>query len=303
MLLGTGKYGIVHRVNHNDNWYAGKTIHKSLYVDGSANQTRVTLVCNRFVKLDHSNVEAFVAVELSCTENIPMLLTEFFPENLDEFVSRHKTNLAFCEQLSLATNMAYGLSYLHQNDMIHSNLHGRNVLINDQHQAKIGDFICPQLHQAGVIHNATDSSDTQAFIAPELSEDKAVHSVESDVFALGVLFLQVFVQEVPTTDSKLIAKLDDCHPIQPLTYSCISEDKEVRPDCAEICDQLTRSKGNPQCIIYNCLYGKNVSHVIPIDTVCKAHVPLILPFLISKYINIIHMPVCSCDFPLSFVDT
>lgn len=264
MLLGMGRYGIVHRVNHNDTWHAGKTIHKILYVDGSANQTRVTLVCNKFVEFDHSNIELFVAVEQSCTENIPMLLTEYFPENLDEFVIRRKTNLAFCEQLSLATNMADGLSYLHQNDITHGNLHGRNVLIDDQHQAKIGDFICPQLCQAGIIHNATDSSNTQAFVAPELSEDKAVHSVESDVFALGVLFLQVFVQEIPTTDSNLITKLDDCHPIQPLVYSCISEDKEVRPDCAEICDQLAHSKDSPHCIIYNCLYGKKVSHVIPI---------------------------------------
>ena len=266
MLLGTGKYGIVHRVNHNDKWFAGKTIHKSLYVDGSANQTRVTLVCNKFVELDHSNIEAFVAVEQSCTEeNIPMLLTECFPENLDDFVSRCKSNLAFCEQLSLATNMADGLSYLHHNDITHGNLHGRNVLIDYRHQAKIGDFACPQLYQAGVIHNATDSSDTQAFIAPELSEDKAVNSMESDVFALGVLFLQVFVQEIPTTDSNLITKLDDCHPIQPLVYSCISEDKEVRPDCTEICDQLARTKDTSHCIIYNCLHGKKVSHVIPID--------------------------------------
>ena len=231
-------------------------------MDGSGNQTRLTVTCNKFVALDHSNIEPFVAVELSSMESIPMLLTEYFPENLNEFISRHKINLLFSEQLSLVTNMADGLSYLHQNDIVHTNLHGRNVLINYQHQAKIGDFVCSQLHQAGIIHIVTESTDTQAFVAPELSEDNAVHSIESDIFALGMLFLQVLVQEIPTTDNKLINKLDGCHPVQPLVFSCIGEEKDNRPDCAEVCEQLARSKTSSHCIMYNCLYGKKVSQII-----------------------------------------
>ena len=231
-------------------------------MDGSGNQTRLTVTCNKFVALDHSNIEPFVAVELNSMENIPMLLTEYFPENLNEFISRHKINLLFSEQLSLVTNMADGLSYLHQNDIVHTNLHGRNVLINYQHQAKIGDFVCSQLHQAGIIHIVTESTDTQAFVAPELSEDNAVHSIESDIFALGMLFLQVLVQEIPTTDNKLINKLDGCHPVQPLVFSCIGEEMDNRPDCAEVCEQLAHSKTSSHCIMYNCLYGKKVSHII-----------------------------------------
>ena len=261
MLIGTGKYGIVHRIKYHDKWHAGKTIHKSLYVDGSANQTRVTVACNKLVELDHSNIEHFVAVELSSTENIPMLLTECFVENLNDLVSRRKNNLLFCEQSSLITNMADGLGYLHQHNIVHANLHGRNVLIDYQHQAKIGDFVCSQLHQAGVIHIVTDCDDTQAFVAPELLVDNVIHSMESDVFALGVLFLQVCVQEIPTTDNKLIGQLDDCHPVQPLVYSCIGEEKETRPDCMEICEQLARNKSSPQYIMYSCLYGKKVSYV------------------------------------------
>lgn len=253
---------MVHRVKFQEKWHAGKTIHRSLYVDGSANQTRVTLACNRFVKFDHPNIEVLVAVELSKTENIPMLLTNFFPENLNEFVNRHKTNLTFYEQLNLITNMADGLRYLHDNDVVHTNLHGSNVLVDYQHQAKIGDFICPQLHQSGVIHYPNESYDIQAFLAPELSVDKAVYSMESDVYALGVLFLQVCIQEVPTTDANLINKLDDCHPVQPLAYSCISDEKDTRPDCTEICDQLARVKGSPQSIMYDCLHGKRVGCAI-----------------------------------------
>ena len=250
---------MVYRVEHNGTWCAGKTIHRCLYVDDSNNQTRVTSTCNKFFKLKHFNIEAFVAVELSNSENIPMLLTECFPENLDEFVSRRKSNLSFDEQLNLVTNMVDGLNYLHQNDIIHGNLHGRNVLIDSKHQAKIGDFVCLQLYLAGVIHMAIDCSDSQAFIAPELSAEKPVHSMESDVFALGMLFLQVFVQEIPTADTTLITKLDNCHPIQPLVYSCISEGKEARPDCSEIYDQLARDRSTAHCIIYNFLYGKKVS--------------------------------------------
>ena len=270
LLLGAGKYGIVHRVEYHNKWHAGKTIYETLYTDDSDCWTTVTMACNKFLKLSHSNVEAFVAVEINRMENIPMLLTELFPENLNELVDRCKSNLAFYEQLSIITNMADGLDYLHHNGIIHTNLHGGNVLINYEHQAKIGDFVCPQLLQAGVIHVTTAGcGNSQAFVAPELqSVEKLVHSMESDIFALGVLFLQVFMQEIPTAGNNLISKLDDCHPFQPLVYSCISEEKESRPECADVCKQLAHDKDSSQCIMYNCLYGKKVSDLDRICLIC-----------------------------------
>ena len=248
---------MVHRVKFKEDWCAGKTIHNSLYMDKSGVMTRLTVTCNKFVDFHHPNVETFLAIQPN-PENVPMLVTEICTENLDEFVKRYKSTLSFFKQLRLISNLAEGLFYLHQQNIVHANLHGGNVLITGQHQAKVADYICPQLQQAGIIRRASANEKLQAFVAPELSKETVVPSFESDVFSLGVLFVQVLTQDIPASNSNLVEKVDYCNPVQPVVDSCVSEDSMSRPDCVGVCDLVTQIRDSPQYVMYNCLYGKKV---------------------------------------------
>ena len=257
LCLGAGNFGVVQRVKYHKDWCAGKTIHSDHYVEESNAVMKITATCKDFFRLDHPHVEAFKATQADLKDFV--LLTEMFPENLDEFVKRCWKILPYPEQLNLIQNMADGLQFLHQNGIIHSNLHGRNVLINHERQAKIGDYICPQLQRAGLIRKMTEEDELQAFKAPELSEEHpAVHTIKSDVFALGVLCLQVLTQAVPSIEGSLVNMLDDCNPSRPLVNRCLSKNSASRPDCAGVCDLVAGVRDSPLYVMYNCLYGKKV---------------------------------------------
>jgi len=249
---------MVHKIEFQDNWCASKTIHNSLYLDQSGVMARLTLACNKFVQFHHSCLERFLAIQLN-PDKMPMLLTEICTENLNDFAKRYKSTLPFSGQLMLIKNISDGLFYLHQHDIIHANLHGGNVLITDQHQAKIADYICPQLSEAGIIRQTSADEKLQVFIAPELSSDTAVPSFESDVFSLGTLFVQILTQDIPTSGINLVEKIDYCNPVQPVVDSCLSEESTARPDCVRVCEMVAQIKDSSQYVMYNCLYGKKVS--------------------------------------------
>ena len=256
--MGAGKFGIVCRVKHQGGCYAGKTIDSNLYVDDSNIVTKLTEVCNKFFQIRHHHVEAFK--ETHSNAEMFVLLTDMFPENLDDFVKRSYDNLPYCEQFSLIQNMADGLCFLHQNDIIHSNLHGRNVLISHDRQAKIGDYVCPQLQLAGLIEKSSDIDDRSlAFVAPEISNEQAVHTFKSDIFSLGILFLQVLTQIIPSADHNLMNALGSCNPAWLLVENCLDKTSTLRPDCAKVCELVTHVRDSTQYLMYNCLYGKKVS--------------------------------------------
>jgi len=254
--LGAGNFGVVQRVKCHKDWCAGKTIHCDRYVEDSNVVTKLITACNKIVQLNHPNVEAFKTTQTNADGFV--LLTEMLPENLDDFVKRCWDILLYSEELSLIQNMADGLSFLHQNNIIHTNLHGRNVLISHDRQAKIGDYICPQLQQAGLIHKIPSEGELQTFIAPELSKEQPFHTFKSDVFALGVLCLQVLTQVIPSVDGGLLNMLDDCNPARSLVDKCLSENSATRPDCARVSDLVTSIRDSPQFVIYNCIFGKEV---------------------------------------------
>ncbi|KAH0578650.1 hypothetical protein H2248_003785 [Termitomyces sp. 'cryptogamus'] len=94
-------------------------------------------------------------------------------------------------RLLLANDVANGLLYLHENGIVHGELKGKNILINDTNQACLAGF--------GVL--AQDPFDlSQDFFlfhwqAPELLDSKDTdpkNSMLSDVYAYGSVCYEVY---------------------------------------------------------------------------------------------------------------
>jgi len=100
-------------------------------------------------------------------------------------------------------DIAQGLQYLHSIGVIHGDLKGPNILISDDHRARLIDF-----GLAGVIHDpdtvnllttqASNVLGTTRWMAPELldpdqfEEAQGRPSKASDVYALAMVMLEVF---------------------------------------------------------------------------------------------------------------
>ena len=253
--------------------YAGKSIypkHIPGYPNSSADQIR------QFVKeledkaatysyFVHTNIEIYETTIQLASESLPKLLSELLPENLDMFTTRMKGKLPIHQQLDLCNDMANGLQYLHDAGIVHTNLHGRNVLVSHDGHAKIGDYICPQV----ISSNEEVPTHNIPYMAPEAIEDKSRCNEQSDIYSLGVLFLQIAVQNIPepsdkTEISKLTKRRKELadiknNPLFSLIHKCITNLRIARPSITQVLESIATGKQSPQKVLSHSLYYK-VSH-------------------------------------------
>ena len=212
-----------------------------------------------FSSHDHPHLEKFFTIAQPTVDGPPILLTELLPDNLNSFTAKMKGKLPINEQINLCLGMARGVQFLHDNEVIHNNLHGANILITPEGQAKIGDYICPQITEL----NEKTNSQYKAYISPEAKKDTALCSKPSDIYSLGILFLQVATQTppIPLEDDELIevqkykSQLDDItgNPLLPLILQCINI-LPVRPSIGQLCSRINITKNSPQNVLSSALH-------------------------------------------------
>jgi len=173
-----------------------------------------------------------------------------------------KGNLPIHQQLDLSEEIAKGLQYIHDAGLIHTNLHSRNVLISHDEHAKVGDYICPQV----ISSSGEIPSKDIPYLPPEAIKDKSLCNELSDVYSLGVLFLQLSTQNIPeptdnTELSKLLKRKEEMaeikhHPLSLIIYKCISNIKPVRPSITQVLEQIITAKESPQSVLSYSAYSK-----------------------------------------------
>ena len=228
-------------------------------------QFQLAIECNSLTEnLSHPNLEAFFEVVLSSANDVPMILTELMAKSFTEFVEHTKNTLYVNQEIDLCNDMAQGIAYLHSQSLVHGNLHDNNVLITKNGRAKIADYLCPLLFS----DIAVDTS--SGYVAPEIFQNKTAPSKESNIYTLGVLFLQVITKHPPPKTNELEMQHDFTkvpnHPLLPLIQECL---KTKRPAVTHVCDelaQLIEEKDSPQRMAYKLLY--TTEHVSIEGTIC-----------------------------------
>ena len=253
--------------------YAGKEIHSEVLLNYSKKfadtSTLVTyqlaMECKVLTKdLSHPNLEFFKIV-LSSANGVPMILTELMASSLTEFLENTKNTLFVNQQMNLCIDMARGIAYLHSQSLVHGNLHGNNVLISSNGHAKIADYVCPLIFSDVTVNNSS------GYVAPEIFQDKTAPSQESNIYTLGVLFLQVITKHPPlprTSDLEMdhdFTKVCN-HPLLPLIKQCL---EMKRPMITDVCDklaQLIEEENSPHRRAYKLLY--TTEHVSMEGIIC-----------------------------------
>ena len=275
--------------------YAGKSLYYKFipgYPNSSADQTKqfIKELENKSITYSyfaHSNIELFETTIQLANESLPVLLTELLPENLDMFTTRMKGNLPIHQQLDLCNDMANGLQYLHGVGLVHTNLHGRNVLVSHDGHAKIGDYICPQV----ISFSEEVPTNNMPYLPPEAIKDKTHCDEQSDVYSLGVLFLQVTTQSIPeptdkTELSKITKRREEVagikgHPLVSLILRCITNIRITRPSITKVLEQIAAAKESPQSVISHSLYCE-VSEYHIAKYMYKLHTYVLHLYMIGK---------------------
>src|SRR5436190_2328395 len=124
-------------------------------------------------------------------------------ENLKELVEREGP-LPVHEVIELGLQVARGLSFAHENGLVHRDVKPQNVLLDGDGRAKVTDFgIARSLDVDGMTITGTIMG-TSNYIAPEQARGEPVDE-QSDIYSLGCVLYELLAGEVPFDGDNFVA--------------------------------------------------------------------------------------------------
>ncbi|KAL8529752.1 hypothetical protein ACS0TY_006981 [Phlomoides rotata] len=190
--LGEGGFGPVYKGElRNEQFVAVKRLSRrsGQGLEEFRNETEL------FAKLQHINL---VAILGCCIENDEMILVyEYMPnKSLDCFLfdAERKEQLDWRKRVHIIQGIAQGLMYLHHYSrlrIVHRDLKASNILLDAEMNPKISDFGMARIFGGNNSQaNTKRIVGTYGYMSPEYAME-GLFSVKSDVFAFGVLLLEI----------------------------------------------------------------------------------------------------------------
>lgn len=129
-------------------------------------------------------------------------------------------------QYRIATDIAYGLLYLHHENIEHRDIKSANVLLTkdgETYRAKLSDFGLSKAKDAASssISSSGGVVGTTPWMAPELFEEKGSHTKKSDIYSFGLTLWEIVSRKRP------FAEVKNVYAIPPLI---IAGHREVIPE-------------------------------------------------------------------------
>ncbi|KAG2633801.1 hypothetical protein PVAP13_2NG294900 [Panicum virgatum] len=148
-------------------------------------------------ELDHANVIRLID---SCTRP-PCIITECISGgNLFDFLHNEHNVLDLPMLVKFALDVCRGMSYLHQNGIIHGDLKSANLLLMDKnHIVKVANFVLARFHdQEGVIKEGVVTAETVTcrWMAPEVINNQA-YGTKADVYSFAIVLWELMTSKIP----------------------------------------------------------------------------------------------------------
>ncbi|KAG6917279.1 hypothetical protein DXG01_003227 [Tephrocybe rancida] len=122
--------------------------------------------------------------------------------DISEYLKHHKTS----NRVALAYDVAQGLRFLHKNGIIHGDLKGPNILVNELGRACVADFGLSSISDKEILawtsySSAASRGGTVRWQAPELfdpeGEEEKRNSEASDMYAWACVAYEIFAGHMP----------------------------------------------------------------------------------------------------------
>ncbi|CAG8473631.1 9893_t:CDS:2, partial [Dentiscutata heterogama] len=257
-LIGHGASSTVYSANFQGKTYALKKLKCNLYLADKEAKTLIKEIkhLDKLGKENHPNIVKFYGISRDPQSESIMLVLQFANnDNMRKYLSKKQQEglyrISWAELIRIAIDITSGLMHLHDNDIIHRDLHSKNILINDGN-ALIADFgLSKQLNDTA--SSCLDLKGMIAYVDPQcLRTSKPPDDKKSDIYSLGVLFWELTsgippFGKIPQVSIILIKILsherENVIDNTPSDYSdlykkCWSSYPDQRPTLCEILDQL-----------------------------------------------------------------
>ena len=180
-----------------------------------------------------------------------IVVMERAKESLGSYLKAGQGETSYQTQLQICSELIRGLHFLYGRNppIVHGNLNDANVMMTEEDMVKIdiGDSMlkCNPVNMLHLLPEGLQYLPSEAFTRGHTAEE------ETDVFSLGVLFLQIATQKAPCVEhdgvgltpeaerrSDDLGELDDHHPLKPIILQCLQHFPRDRPKVALLCSQV-----------------------------------------------------------------
>ncbi|XP_050105085.1 serine/threonine-protein kinase STY46-like isoform X2 [Malus sylvestris] len=199
-------------------------------------------------KVRHKNVVQFIG---ACTKHPSLcIVTEYMPGgSVYDYLHKQKGVFKLPSLLKVAIDVSKGMTYLHQNNIIHRDLKAANLLMDENEVVKVADFgVARVKSQSGVM---TAETGTYRWMAPEVIEHKP-YDHKADIFSFGVVLWELLTGKLPyeyltPLQAAVGVSQKGLRPTIPkntppklaeLLEKCWQQDPATRPDFSEIIENL-----------------------------------------------------------------
>ncbi len=195
--IGKGGFGIVYRGTWKYNQVAVKQLLAAPTGDALKDfkeemQTHASLRSDHIVQL------------YGCCLGPYCMVMQYMPRgSLSNYLKEHRTkDLDWNIGYKIITDIACGLAFLHDNEIVHRDLKSLNVLLDENYHAKLSDFGLAKIkHESKTMLRYGGSAGTTAWMAPELFARKAVYTKKADIYSLGITFWEIAARKIPFEDA------------------------------------------------------------------------------------------------------
>ncbi|KAM4537078.1 atrial natriuretic peptide receptor 1 [Odontesthes bonariensis] len=193
-------------------------------------------------ELDHPNLCKFIG---GCVE-VPnvAIVTEYCPKgSLNDVLLNEEIPLNWGFRFSFATDIARGMSYLHQHRICHGRLKSLNCVLDDRWVCKITDYGLRSYRR----DDGTEPLSTyqqrllEVYMPPEFQNSNMEPTLAGDVFSYSIILLEVATRSdpVPAEESNL-----ECAWCPPLPELISSKADSTCPCPADYVDLIRRCRSH-----------------------------------------------------------
>ena len=200
--IGQGSFGVVHK---GMNGRSGKLMAvKCLCIPSNYNSFSQALVVDleREIGLmksfDHKNIVRYIGTEINEEKKMLYIFQEWVPGGSVASLLNNFGPFPLGVIRTYLYQMFCGLEYLHSNQILHRDIKGGNILVNDEGIVKLADFGASkrvQVAENGTLMNIDDMMEdmtfrgTPFFMAPEVFEEK--YGPKADVWSCAAVAHQM----------------------------------------------------------------------------------------------------------------
>ncbi|KAG6837446.1 hypothetical protein H0H93_009540 [Arthromyces matolae] len=161
--------------------------------------------------LKHPNVVRLYEMMVS-TGSVYMVF-EYMDHDLTGVLSQTQFNFTDAHLKSLCHQMLAGLAYLHHKGVIHRDIKGSNILVNNRGELKLGDFGLARFYHKRRRADYTNRVITLWYRPPELLFGATVYGPEVDMWSAGCIMLELFTKKPVFQGNDEIHQLDTIYKI------------------------------------------------------------------------------------------